>query len=83
MARATTNDKPTPKPKRLSKRTVSVTEAAEELGLSVPTVRRYCRLGLVGEFIERFGWYLLAPEEVKWLKNEANRPQPGRPPDES
>lgn len=63
--------------------TVTVTQAAEILGLSPETVRSYCRKGRCGKKIsDVFGrpGYLLSKSEVEHLKDPANRPVTGRPP---
>lgn len=65
---------------------VTVSQAAEELELSPETVRAYCRKGLCGKKIfDVFGrpGYLLSESEVEHLKDPANRPANGRPPNKA
>lgn len=67
---------------------VTVTDAAEVLGLSPSTIRAYCRAPqMLGRksfgtrHVDAFGrsGYLLTDAEVEWLKNPENRPMMGRP----
>lgn len=77
-----------PSRRKNSDATVTVTDAADRLGLSPSTVRAYCREPqMLGR--KRFGTkhtdafgrtgYLLTEDEVDWLSDPANRPLMGRP----
>lgn len=79
MAKSTRNN---------SEATVTVSEAADRLGVSASTVRAYCRTpALLGKkafgtrHVDAFGrtGYLLTEDEVSWLSNPSNRPIMGRP----
>lgn len=62
---------------------ISVTDAAESLGLAPSTVRSYCRDGLNGRQIGKFDAtvrrYFLTPSDVKFIGRPQNRPAIGRP----
>lgn len=65
------------------KRTYSVQSAAKKVGLSAASVRTYCQRGNVGTRHEIPGsgmsYYTLDDDDLRWLKNDNNRPK-GRPP---
>jgi hypothetical protein len=64
--------------------TISCGQAARLLGdVLPPTVRKWCRNGLVGSQDDRTGWYFLTPSEIEWLRDPDNRPKPGHPASDS
>lgn len=74
--------------RKKSDASVTVTDAADQLGVSPSTIRAYCRSPhMLGKksfgtrHVDAFGrvGYLLTDAEVEWLKNPENRPVMGRP----
>lgn len=66
-----------------TRRTITVRDAASQLGKSPATIRNWCRSLNVGRYVEipgtRTGYYLLSETEIEWLSDPDNQPRMGRP----